>query len=69
MSDSTLVLIIVGLIFVAVLTFLVWCRFNRPTSMSPHVLDGKTVEIPVMDGETFSNNIELARRIEKSQQK
>ena len=66
MSESTLVLIIVGLIFIAVLTFLVWCRVNRPTVMSSHVIKGMTVDIPVMDGETFTNNIELARRIEKN---
>ena len=66
MSESTLVLIIVGLIFITVLTFLVCCRVNSPTVIYSHVIEGMTVDIPVMDGEKFTNNIELARRIEKN---
>ena len=61
-----------GLIFLFVVLPVVialWMKFNRRVAHDQHILDGRVVDIPVMGGETFSNNMEEARRIQAKQER
>lgn len=54
---------------IAIVTVLPYCFFNRKTDQLPHILDGKPVDIPVLDGEEFQHNKEKARKILESQKR
>ena len=46
-----------------------WMKHNRKVKHDQHVLNGRVVDIPVMDGDTFSNNIQEAGRIQARQER
>ena len=66
---TQLVVGLLAFVFVIICVGLTWLRFNRPINHDGHVLDGKPVDIPVMDGETFTNNMEEVRRIQAKQER
>ena len=66
-SGSVIVAILMGTL--SVLVFLPWMHFNRKADQLPHILDGKPVDIPVLEGEEFQHNKELARKILEKQER